>query len=255
MDTWKFFDVTHRDHVICNPTSPARIDELVSLLDLPPRPRVLDVASGKGEFLLRVAERYGGPEGAGVAAVAIDISPYVVAELRQKVAARAPAASIEMLEQDAATYAPPPSSFDLACCIGASWIYGGHARTLAALSAAVRPGGQVLAGEPFWRREPEEAYLAEVGLRRDDVGTHAENVAAGETLGLVPLLALVSSGEEWDRYETLQWRATARYAAAHPEDPDVPELVERVARARHAYLTWGRDVLGWALYLFSRPAR
>lgn len=255
MDTWKFFDVTHRDHVICNPTSVARIDELVSLLDLPSGPRVLDVASGKGEFLLRLAERYGGPGGAGFTGVAIDISPYVVTELRRGVGVRAPGASIETLEQDASAYEPVAASFDLACCIGASWIYGGHAGTLSALTAAVRPGGQVLVGEPFWRHDPDEGYLAEAGLRRDEFGTHAENVAAGERTGLVPLLALVSSGEEWDRYETLQWRATARYVASHPEDPDVPELVERVARARHAYLTWGRDTVGWALYLFARPVR
>jgi hypothetical protein len=25
-----------------------------------------------------------------------------------------------------------------------------------------------------------------------------------------------------------------------------------MARARHEYLTWGRDTLGWALYLFRR---
>ncbi len=255
MDTWKFFDVTHRDHVICNPMSLARIDELISLLDLPSRPRVLDVASGKGEFLLRLAERYGGPAGAGFSGVAIDISPYVVAELRRGAGARAPGASIEILEQDASAYQPAAASFDLGCCIGASWIYGGHAGTLSALAAAVRPGGQVLVGEPFWRRDPDEGYLTEAGLRRDEFGTHAENVATGERAGLVPLLALVSSGEEWDRYETLQWRATARWVASHPEDPDIPELVERVAQARHAYLTWGRDTLGWALYLFARPVR
>jgi hypothetical protein len=67
-------------------------------------------------------------------------------------------------------------------------------------------------------------------------------------------LAWVSSSEDWDRYETLQWRAAARYAATRPGDPDVPELLERVARARHEYLAWGRDTLGWALYLFRRPA-
>lgn len=255
MDIWKFYDVTHRDHVVCNPTSLARLDELVALLDLPPQARVLDVASGKGEFLLRVAERYGGPEGADIAGVAIDISPYFVAELRNGARRRVPDASIEILEQDAATYRPPPDSFDLACCIGASWVYGGHAGTLATLAAAVRPGGQVLVGEPFWRDEPDERYLAEAELRKEEFGTHAGNVSVGEALGLVPLLALVSSGEEWDRYETLQWRAAARYAADHPHDPDVPELLDRVARARHAYLMWGRDTVGWALYLFSRPVR
>ena len=252
MDTWKFYDITHRDHVVCNPTSLARLDELIGLLDPPPGARALDVGSGKGEFVVRLAERCGA-QGAGFRGVAIDVSPYFVAAFRETARARIPRADLEVLEQDAATYALPPASFDLASCLGASWIFGGHRGTLGALAAAVRPGGQVLVGEPFWRRDPDPAYLEASGMARDEFGTHASNVEAGPDLGLVPLLAYVSSGEEWDRYETLQWRAAARYATAHPDDPDVPELLARVGRARREYLTWGRETLGWALYLFGRP--
>ncbi len=253
MDRWKYFDINHRDHVVCNPTSVAKLDELIGLLDLPPAARVLDIACGKGELLLRLAERYGGRDGAGFRATAVDLSPYSIADLRRGLAARAPAAEIEVLEIDGADYRPEPGSFDLACCVGASWTFGGHRGTLRALRGATRPGGQVLVGEPFWQHEPDPAYLAAAGLARDEFGTHAANVATGEAEGLVPLLALVSSGDEWDRYETLQWRAVARYAAANPDDPDTREIVERQARARREYLSWGRSTLGWSLYLFARP--
>ena len=255
MDTWKFYDVTHRDHVVCNPTSVAKLDELIDLLDLPAEaPRVLDIACGKGEFLLRLAARYGTrPGGGGFRGVGVDISPFHIAELRVAAARRAPDADLELLEMGGADYRAEPASFDLASCLGGSWIFGGHAGTLRALRDATRPGGQVLIGEPFWRREPDPAYLASAGLQRGEFGTHAENVGAGVDAGLVPLLALVSNGDEWDRYETLQWRAAARYAAANPEDPDVPELLARVERSRDEYLTGGRETLGWSLYLFRRP--
>lgn len=254
MDTWKFYDITHRDHVVCNPTSAAKLDEVIGLLDLPAAPRVLDIACGKGELLLRLAARYGwGPGGEAFRGVGVDISPFHMAELRVAAVRRAPAADLELLEMSGADYRPDPGSFDLACCLGASWIFGGHAGTLRALRDTTRPGGQVLVGEPFWRAEPDPAYLAWSGMRREDFGTHAENVATGAAEGLAPLLALVSNGDEWDRYETLQWRAAARHAASHPDDPDVPELLARVERNRHEYLTWGRETLGWALYLFGRP--
>ena len=89
-------------------------------------------------------------------------------------------------------------------------------------------------------------------MRREDFGTHAGNVQAGVTVGLAPLYALASSEDDFDRYESLQWRAADRYARAHPGDPDLPDLLERVARGRHEYLTWGRATLGWSLYLFRR---
>jgi SAM-dependent methyltransferase len=253
MDTWKFYDITHRDHVVCNPTSVEKLDGVIGLVDLPPAARVLDIACGKGELLFRLAEHVGGASGAGFRAVGVDVSPFFVAELRSAAALRVPAAELEILEMDGADYRPEPASFDLACCLGASWIFDGHRKTLRALRVAVRPGGQVLVGEPFWRSEPDAAYLTWSEMQRDQFGTHEENVEAGVAEGLVPLLALVSSGDEWDRYETLQWRAAARYAASHGDDPDLPELLERVERSRHEYLAWGRDTLGWALYLFARP--
>jgi SAM-dependent methyltransferase len=253
MDRWKFYDITHRDHVVCNPTSIGKLDEMIGLLDLGPEARVLDIASGKGEFVVRVAERFGGRGGRGFHGVAVDISPFCVADLRAKVAERVPEASIEILEMDGAEFRAEAGAYDLASCMGGNWIYGGHRQTLRALADATRPGGCVLVGDPFWMREPAAEYLAWSGMERDTFGTHARNVEEGEAEGLVPLLALVSTGDEWDRYETLQWRATARYADSNPGDPDVAELVARVAKNRHEYVTWGRETLGWALYLFENP--
>jgi hypothetical protein len=183
----------------------------------------------------------------------VDISPYCIAELREAAHRRVPAAELELLEMGGADYRPEPASFDLACCLGASWIFAGHRGTLRALARAVHPGGQVLVGEPFWRATPDPAYLSWSGMQRDLFGSHQQNVDAGVAEGLRPLLALVSNGDEWDRYESLQWRAAARYAATHPDDPDLPALLDRVERGRHEYLAWGRQTLGWALYLFARP--
>jgi cyclopropane fatty-acyl-phospholipid synthase-like methyltransferase len=118
VDTWKFYDITHRDHVVCNPTSIGKVDELIALLDLGPEPRVLDIASGKGEFIVRVAERFGGSSGRGVQGVAVDISPYCIADLRATAVRRIPAAELEILEMDGADYHPAAGTFDLASCLG-----------------------------------------------------------------------------------------------------------------------------------------
>ena len=48
METWEFYDITHRDHLVCNPTSIEKLQRVIDLLDLPPEPRVLDIACGKG---------------------------------------------------------------------------------------------------------------------------------------------------------------------------------------------------------------
>jgi SAM-dependent methyltransferase len=247
MDTWKFYGITHTDHVFCNPLGEDRIDELIGLLELPPGARVAEAACGKGELLVRLVERY------GATAVGVDISPWEVPVARARAAARVPSAALEFVEAEAATHPFDPASADLAVCLGASWIWGGHRGTLAALARIARPGGLVLVGEPYWRRPPDPAYLDAVELSAEEIGTHAGNVAAGVELGLRLLYSMPSREDEWDRYEMLQARAAERYALANPDDPDVPELLARMRRGRDAFLRWGRETLGWSVYLFATP--
>lgn len=247
MDTWKYFDITHGEHEICNPTSLAKTARLVGLLRLAPGARVLELACGKGELLAQLVEMY------DVSAVGVDISPYCIRDAKALLAERAPEADVTLLEMDGANYEPDaPQSFDLTVCLGASWIFDGHRGTLAALREMTRPGGQIVVGEPYWRQEPESAYLEMAGMERDTFGTHYENVVTGWELGLELLYTLVSNEDEWDRYEGLQWYASERYARNNPDDPDAPELLSRQRKQQEEYLRYGRETLGWAIYLFRK---
>ncbi|TRO52589.1 hypothetical protein E2P61_03415 [Candidatus Bathyarchaeota archaeon] len=107
-------------------------------------------------------------------------------------------------------------------------------------------------GEPFWLMEPSKEYLEVEGIKRDDFGTHRNNVRVGENEGLSCLYTLVSDHDDWDHYETLQWWAVDEYVRAHPDDPDIRELVERKTREKHIYLQGGRETMGWAIYVFRK---
>jgi hypothetical protein len=115
-----------------------------------------------------------------------------------------------------------------------------------------KQGGLILVGEPFWIREPDEAYLAAQNYTRDMFGTHYENVIVGEDEGLFPLYTLVSNQDDWDRYETLKWYAAEKYAGKNPDDNDAREVLNRISHERTSYLRWARDTVGWSLYLFRK---
>ncbi len=247
MDRWKFFDITHRMHVVCNPTSEEKLARLVKLVQLPKSAPVVDIACGKGEFLIRLVEAY------GVRGVGVDISPFFIADAERRLRARVSEAGITFTQMDGAEFKPRrPKSFALASCVGASWIFGGHAQTLDALVGMAEPGGWVIVGEPYWLREPLDEHLQACGLTRDVFGSHAENVEAGERRGLDLVHTLVSSKDDWDRYQGLQWYAVADYARTNPNDGDLPELLDRVAKEKSIYLKWGRETLGWAIYVFRK---
>ena len=244
MDIWKFHDIRHKRHFLCNPMGKEKFERLCRLLKLKRGAHVLDIGCGKGEFLIRLAELY------CISGVGVDISPYCIKDCLEKHEKRVPNSNIKFLEMDGAKYKPESSElFDLTMCIGASWIYGGYRGTIQALKRMAKPDGLMAVGEPYWLKEPEEEYLKADKMKREAFGTHYENVKNGEEEGLTCIYTLVSNYDDWDHYEMFQIWAVDDYVRANPDDPDNPELLESF-RTKEIYLRWGRETLGWAIYVF-----
>jgi len=247
MDRWKFYDIIHRRHTVMNPVNENSLEHLYDLLELKRGARVIDIGCGKGEMLIRLAEKY------HVEGVGVDKSPYCIREAAKSKCKRVPRADLKFLEMDGAQYdTGNGGSSDLAMCIGATWIYGGYRNTIRALAGMTKPSGFVMVGEPFWRRNPPPEYLKSGELSVDSFDTHHGNVATGEAEGLRSVYTLVSSEEDWDMYESLHWYAAAEYAVTNPQDPDLEELSALVSKDRESYLRWGRETLGWAIYHFRK---
>jgi len=244
MDRWKYFDITHRFRVVCNPTSVAKPEEFIGLMRLEPGSLFLDIACGKAEMLVRLAEAYD-IRGAGV-----DLSPYFMKDAKELKRQRVPGSNLEFVNVNGAEYhRENTKNFDLSMCIGASWIYDGHRATLRAMKCMTRPGGIVMVGEPFFTEKPSEEYLATEDFSRDEFSTHYGNIQIGVEEGLTPLYTMVSNLDDRDRYETLKWYAVDEFARNNPDDPVLPEIQARNAKAQEIFLRWGRELFGWAIYL------
>ena len=133
-------------------------------------------------------------------------------------------------------------------CLGASFVWGGLAGTLAALTPAARADGHVVVGEPYWRRR----QLPD-GIADDGFVTLAETTDRFRAAGLTLDALIASSEDDWDRYESLHWRALEEWLAANPDDPDAPEIRQRHETSRDDYLRWGRELLGWAIFAARKP--
>ena len=247
MDIWKYFDITHKKHLVLNPMSQIKLDGLFSLFKLKSGFKVLDIACGKGEPLIRLAELY------NISGIGIDISPYFIKDCEKKKSERVPGSDIKFLEMDGAKYAPKINElFDLTMCIGASFVYNGFIETLKALKKMTKPNGLIVVGEPYWLKEPEDEYLKMSELKKEEFNSHFENINVGEKEGLNCIYTLVSNQDDWDNYETLQWWSVNDYITTNPDDPDNSELSNKTKKAKIEYLLHGRDTIGWAIYVFKR---
>lgn len=234
--TW-YFAVAEREHELQNPTSVEKIRWLGERLRLRPASRVLDMAAGRGGPALVLAEAF------GCRVTCVERAAEFHAAAVHRARARRLDHLVECVHADAATFPVEPERYDAALCLGATFVWGGLDRTLAALTPTVRRGGHVVVGEPFWRRWPLPDEIADDGYT-SLAGTVERFKQAG--LGVVSLI--VGSEDDWDRYESLHWQALEEWLTAHADDPDAEEMRRTHDEARDRYLGYGRELLGWAMF-------
>ena len=241
----RYYVVAERDHEIQNPTSEEKLLLLGERLRLGPDSRVLDIASGRGGPALVLARAF------KCRIDGIEIAPEFHAAAVERTARVGIADRISFELGDAATATFEPESYDAALCLGASFVFGGLADTVDALAPAVRSGGYVAVGEPFWARLPLPDDYED---RHDPWTTLEGTVVVFETAGLPIVSVIASSKDDWDRYETLHWRTLERWLATNPNDPDASEIRMRHESEKRTYLHHGRELLGWAIFVGWKPA-
>ena len=228
------YEIAERDHELQNPTSAEKILLLGSYLRLGPASRVLDVACGKGGPATILAGAF------GCRITGVEIRPAFADAARERVAAAGLDELVEIRTGDAAGLALEPESLDAALCIGAAFVWGTIADAAAALAPAVRPGGSVAIGEPYWRQLP----LPD-GIDPEGFVSLPATVARLEGAGLALIGIVAASEDDWDRYESLHWRAMEEWLAEQPDE----SLRARHEQRRADYLRNQRSLLGWAIFV------
>jgi SAM-dependent methyltransferase len=237
MSWW--YAVIESRHELQNPTSVEKIGLLGEYLGLGPGSHVLDLASGRGGPAVLLAQTF------GCRITCVEQAGKFVEVALGRVEEAGLGRLVEIVQGDAREFRPDPGTYDAVLCLGASFIWDGLPGMLSALTPAARSGGFVAVGEPYWRRWPLPAGVEpEPG---EEYVTLGETVERVEAAGLAFVGLIASSHDDWDRYESLHWLALEEWLHEHPDDPDAAEFRELGRKTRERYLSWQRELLGWAI--------
>jgi hypothetical protein len=231
--------VAESEHELQNPTSRDKIRLLGYRMRLESGSTVLDVASGRGGPAMILAETFGCRITCVEKAVEFDSAA------RRRAHEVGLDSLIEFVHGDARDFSLEPEAYDVAMCLGASFIWDGGPGTLAALDPAVRRGGFVVVGEPYWRTWPlPERAEPDEG---EDFLSLPETIERFQAAGLEVVTLIDASLDDWDRYESLHWLAAEKWLTEHTHDPDSEDIRVLNKRFRDRYLRWQRELLGWAI--------
>lgn len=213
----------------------------------PQRPaRVFDVGCGNGEALAQLRELRLNQAGADCAVLGIDpdapalelaAERHATLQLRPGVhPTEEPRWEATAWQADSASDGP----WQGALCLGSRHAFGSDApaadRMLDELGSRVDAKGSLFLADGYWRRPPDEEYLAATGLPADELEAleswHARFAQAGYQL----VKEVLVSPEEFAAYERPFWNQGGDHWTAW----------------RAAFERWGHDTMGFAGWVLSR---
>jgi SAM-dependent methyltransferase len=243
VDIPRIFNVSESAHRIHNPFSPEKLATLGAALRLSPETTVLDLGSGSGEMLCTWARDH------GVTGTGIDKSRLFTAQARLRAEELGVAGRVAFIHGDAAGHVAA-EAVDVAACLGATWIGGGVAGTVALLVRSLRPGGIILVGEPYWLRPPPTEDVARGCLAGEiaDFLPLPERLASFGRLGFDVVEMVLADRDDWDRYEAAKWLTMRRWLDANPDDELATDVRSRLDSEPVRYTTYTREYLGWGVF-------
>jgi SAM-dependent methyltransferase len=242
----RYFEIAEASHRIQNPIDTEKLMLIGDIIDVRPGTRILDLACGKGELLCRWARTFGS------VGVGVDISQVFLDAAKARAEELAVESQVEFIQGDAGAYVSEPAAYDIVSCIGATWIGGGMHGTIQLMRPALKPGGLLLVGEPYWIDEPpDEAYDA-LGVRRDDYCSLANMLTRFKAAEVELMEMVLSNQDTWDRYEAPHWLTVSNFLRANPDYSEAAELRQWLQHSREVYLQYGRRYLGWGVFVL-RP--
>ncbi|MEV4575135.1 class I SAM-dependent methyltransferase [Nonomuraea jabiensis] len=247
MDLPRSFAIRESSHRILNPFTSEKLATLGAAIGLRPGATVLDLCCGKGEMLCTWSRDH------GITGTGVDISTVFLAAARERAAELGVGERVTFTHGDASTYVAG-EPVDVAACVGATWIGGGTAGSVALLERSLRPGGTMLIGEVFWRAEPpsQEAVEACHATSRDDFGTLPGLFELFDGLGYDVVEMVLADEDSWDRYYAAQWRNLRTWLDANPDDELAPELRAELSREPMRYVRFRRHLLGWGVFALMK---
>lgn len=244
-----FQRIAYEVREVCNGVELAVIEAAVARTGLGAGATAIDIGTGNATVALHLARRF------GLTVKAVELDPVMADLARSRIEAAGMEDRVSLTVARAAEMLSGTEPVDLIVALGTTNINGEGRPTpeagFVALRRKLKPGGWLLWGDVVWKTEPP-APLRQIteatNQYTDDAGWRAAAVSAGFEV----VDGRISPQDVYDAYSADSIAAARAWVEAHPEAPEAGSIRFHTDRVQ-AIMEFGRDYLGFGLYLLRNP--
>jgi ubiquinone/menaquinone biosynthesis C-methylase UbiE len=244
-----FARIAYETLEVCNGVTKAAIEGAVSHTGLAAGAEVLDIGAGNAAVAIRLAGAF------GLRVTAVEMDPGMADLARVRIAAAGAGDQVTLVEAASADVLARTAPVDLITALGTTDVTGEGRPTpeasFRALRRTLKPGGWLLWGDLVWLSEPP-GPLRQMVEASNLYADHAGWQAAARAVGFDVAVADISPQPVFDDYAQGLTTAARRWLDANPAAPEAGRVRMSAGRVR-AMLDYGRDHIGFGLYLLRNP--
>lgn len=235
--------IRESSHRIINPISPDKLRQLGDALFLKSNWTMLDLACGKGEMLSTWASDH------SIRGTGVDISSVFIEQAKARALELGVGERVEFIHGDASQYRADKGA-DIAACIGATWIGNGVPGSIDLLRKSLKPGGIMLIGHPYWRKQPDSPDVL-AACEAEDENTWLplhDLIAQMQACDCDVIEMMLADQDSWDRYVAAQWRNIREFVDENPDDDLTPAFRNELRTSPVTHTKYQREYLGWGIF-------
>lgn len=244
-----FQRIAYEVREVCNGVELPVLEAAVARTGLGAGATAIDIGTGNATVAIRLAQRF------GLAIAAVELDPVMADLARSRIEAAAAGDCVSLTVARAAQVLARTEPVDLIVALGTTDVSGEGRPTpeagFVALRRSLKPGGWLLWGDVVWLAEPPAPLrqITEVTNQyTDDAGWRAAATVAGFEV----VDGRISPQEVYDAYVRDSVAAARAWVEAHPGAPEAASILFNADRVQ-AILEFGRDYIGFGLYLLRNP--
>ena len=244
-----FQRIAYEVREVCNGVELSVLEAAVARTGLGEGATAIDIGTGNATVAIRLAQRF------GLAIAAVELDPVMADLARSRIEAANAGHQVSLTIARAAQMLARTEPVDLIVALGTTDVSGEGRPTpeagFIALRRSLKPGGWLLWGDVVWLADPPAPLrqITEVTNQyTDDAGWRAAAAAAGFEV----VKGRISPHAVYDAYVCDSLAAARAWVEVHPEAPEAASIVFNADRVQ-AIMEFGRDYIGFGLYLLRNP--